>query len=212
MALTVRIDGCGRGAAAAFASRARCSGRISGSAAPWRSNVSTALAPRAARGAQSVECSLNICPGETFETLEPWLLEQERDRPKAHGGDRLWRRVLPAAVADGVDRAGGAAERRHTGAPAARRSPAARARAARDASRRPRQPRLQLCGGHRWRHPARGNRSGAHGIARLPGLFLVGEILDVDGRLGGFNFQWAWSSAWVAAQALARALSPAHPR
>ena len=29
-----------------------------------------------------------------------------------------------------------------------------------------------------------------------PGLFLVGEILDVDGRLGGFNFQWAWSSAW----------------
>ena len=27
-----------------------------------------------------------------------------------------------------------------------------------------------------------------------PGLFLVGEILDVDGRLGGFNFQWAWST------------------
>jgi predicted Rossmann fold flavoprotein len=38
-----------------------------------------------------------------------------------------------------------------------------------------------------------------------PGLYLVGEILDVDGRLGGFNFQWAWSSAWVAAQAIARA-------
>ena len=54
--------------------------------------------------------------------------------------------------------------------------------------------------------PARWNRASARG------LFLVGEILDVDGRLGGFNFQWAWSSAWVAAQALARALSPAHPR
>jgi predicted Rossmann fold flavoprotein len=38
-----------------------------------------------------------------------------------------------------------------------------------------------------------------------PGLYLVGEILDVDGRLGGFNFQWAWSSAYVAARALARA-------
>jgi predicted Rossmann fold flavoprotein len=37
-----------------------------------------------------------------------------------------------------------------------------------------------------------------------PGLFLVGEVLDVDGRLGGFNFQWAWSSAYVAARALAR--------
>ena len=35
-----------------------------------------------------------------------------------------------------------------------------------------------------------------------PGLFLVGEILDVDGRIGGFNFQWAWSSAHVAALAL----------
>jgi len=30
---------------------------------------------------------------------------------------------------------------------------------------------------------------------RCHGLYLVGEILDVDGRLGGFNFQWAWSSA-----------------
>jgi predicted Rossmann fold flavoprotein len=37
---------------------------------------------------------------------------------------------------------------------------------------------------------------------RCPGLYLVGEMLDVDGRLGGFNFQWAWSSAWVAARAL----------
>jgi predicted Rossmann fold flavoprotein len=36
-----------------------------------------------------------------------------------------------------------------------------------------------------------------------PGLFLVGEILDVDGRIGGFNFQWAWSSAHVAGAALA---------
>jgi predicted Rossmann fold flavoprotein len=34
------------------------------------------------------------------------------------------------------------------------------------------------------------------------GLFLVGEILDVDGRIGGFNFQWAWSSARVCAVAL----------
>ena len=37
---------------------------------------------------------------------------------------------------------------------------------------------------------------------RQPGLFLVGEMLDVDGRIGGFNFQWAWSSAWVAAGGL----------
>ncbi len=38
---------------------------------------------------------------------------------------------------------------------------------------------------------------------RKPGLYLVGEMLDVDGRIGGFNFQWAWSSGWVAAGGLA---------
>ena len=31
-----------------------------------------------------------------------------------------------------------------------------------------------------------------------PGLYLCGEVLDVDGRVGGFNFQWAWSSGYVA--------------
>jgi predicted flavoprotein YhiN len=38
-------------------------------------------------------------------------------------------------------------------------------------------------------------------------LYLVGEILDVDGRLGGFNFQWAWSSAFVAARGVTRNLA-----
>jgi predicted Rossmann fold flavoprotein len=36
----------------------------------------------------------------------------------------------------------------------------------------------------------------------VPGLFFAGEILDVDGRIGGFNFQWAWASGYTAAQAL----------
>ena len=39
-----------------------------------------------------------------------------------------------------------------------------------------------------------------------PGLHFVGEILDVDGRIGGFNFQWAWSTAMVAARAIAKKL------
>jgi predicted flavoprotein YhiN len=37
---------------------------------------------------------------------------------------------------------------------------------------------------------------------KCPGLYLVGEICDVDGRIGGFNFQWAWSSGFVAGTAL----------
>lgn len=35
-----------------------------------------------------------------------------------------------------------------------------------------------------------------------PGLFFIGEVVDVSGHLGGFNFQWAWSSAYACAQAL----------
>lgn len=33
-----------------------------------------------------------------------------------------------------------------------------------------------------------------------PGLFFIGEVVDVTGWLGGYNFQWAWSSGWVAGQ------------
>lgn len=36
-----------------------------------------------------------------------------------------------------------------------------------------------------------------------PGLFLCGEICDVDGRIGGFNFQWAWSSGYLAGVSVA---------
>ena len=35
----------------------------------------------------------------------------------------------------------------------------------------------------------------------VPGLFFVGEAVDVTGWLGGYNFQWAWSSGWAAGQA-----------
>ncbi len=34
----------------------------------------------------------------------------------------------------------------------------------------------------------------------VPGLFFIGEVVDVTGWLGGYNFQWAWSSGWVAGQ------------
>ncbi len=35
---------------------------------------------------------------------------------------------------------------------------------------------------------------------KVPGLYFVGEVVDVTGWLGGYNFQWAWSSGWVAGQ------------
>ena len=35
---------------------------------------------------------------------------------------------------------------------------------------------------------------------KQPGLYFVGEVVDVTGWLGGYNFQWAWASGWVAGQ------------
>ena len=48
-------------------------------------------------------------------------------------------------------------------------------------------------------------RSMASRIA--PGLHLVGEMLDCDGRIGGFNFQWAWATGHLAGRAAARAVA-----
>ncbi|MHB2267606.1 BaiN/RdsA family NAD(P)/FAD-dependent oxidoreductase [Aliihoeflea sp. PC F10.4] len=37
----------------------------------------------------------------------------------------------------------------------------------------------------------------------VPGLYFIGEVVDVTGWLGGYNFQWAWSSGWAAGQTIA---------
>jgi predicted flavoprotein YhiN len=37
---------------------------------------------------------------------------------------------------------------------------------------------------------------------KVPGLYFIGEVVDVTGRLGGFNFQWAWASGYSAGQAV----------
>jgi predicted Rossmann fold flavoprotein len=43
----------------------------------------------------------------------------------------------------------------------------------------------------------------------VPGLYLAGELLDCDGRIGGYNFQWAWATGHVAGRAAARWLGDA---
>ncbi len=49
----------------------------------------------------------------------------------------------------------------------------------------------------------------------VPGLYLLGEMLDCDGRIGGFNFQWAWATGWLAGESAGRSLidgkPPTHP-
>ena len=39
-------------------------------------------------------------------------------------------------------------------------------------------------------------------VKTVPGLHFIGEVLDVTGQLGGFNFQWAWASGWCTGMAL----------
>jgi len=40
----------------------------------------------------------------------------------------------------------------------------------------------------------------------VKGLYFAGEIMDVDGRVGGFNLQWAWSSGYLAGANTAKSL------
>ena len=46
------------------------------------------------------------------------------------------------------------------------------------------------------------------GSKRLPGLHFIGEVVDVTGWLGGYNFQWAWASAAACAEGLEKSLNP----
>jgi predicted Rossmann fold flavoprotein len=160
---------------------------------------------------RAADVSLNLCPGESFETIESWFREQERSRPKAMLSTALSTR-LPGAVAGAwIAHAGIARD-------------VTLAHLPRDDRRRLVHELLETPLDVRDSRGYNFAEVTAGGIpleeidsARMESracrhLFLVGEILDVDGRLGGFNFQWAWSSAWVAAQALGRALSPAPPR
>lgn len=44
--------------------------------------------------------------------------------------------------------------------------------------------------------------------SKQPGLYFIGEVVDITGWLGGYNFQWAWASAHACAQALAARIKP----
>ena len=158
---------------------------------------------QARRRTAAVRVTLNFFPGATFEHAEARLLQGSRERPRASISALLssW---LPASVCVQLPHLIGVAADR----------PAA------DLSRDQRRHLLHTL--VEFDLPVRDSRgynyaeATAGGVPlpeidpktmqsrRCDGLYLVGEILDVDGRIGGFNFQWAWSSAMAAARALAR--------
>jgi hypothetical protein len=157
--------------------------------------------------ARGSACAIHVSflPGSDFATAEAWLLEAARRSPSALLRSKLTER-LPTSLAEALLARAGAAPDTRLG------------RLPRDVRRRLLAELLE------WRLPVQESRGynvaevTAGGVPlselnpatmesrRTAGLFLVGEILDVDGRLGGFNFQWAWSSAWAAAGGLARSV------
>jgi predicted Rossmann fold flavoprotein len=161
---------------------------------------------RAQLEGRHVEVLLNLCPGERFDSLETWLLDQAAARPRAQIATALAAKV-PAAVAevwtreaglDGVTLSHLTRDSRRTLIHALLATPLE----VRDSR------------GYRFAEVTAGGipleeiDPARMESRRCPGLFLVGEILDVDGRLGGFNFQWGWSSAWVAGRAIAAMTKP----
>ncbi|MEP0846357.1 MAG: NAD(P)/FAD-dependent oxidoreductase [Phycisphaerae bacterium] len=161
---------------------------------------------RACVEGSSVRIVANLLPGDDLASAERALLARADAQPRAALRTVLHDR-LPVRVADAV-----LARLRVPGqVPLAHLSREQR--------------RTLLRGVLAFSLPVRGSRGYAHaeatagGVAlgeidprtmesrRCPGLFLAGEILDVDGRIGGFNFQWAWSSGYVAAGGVARVVS-----
>ena len=148
---------------------------------------------------------VSVLPGETFASIEPWLSAEQRHHPRALVRTVVATRV-PAAVADvWTERAG--------------------IDASTTLSHLTREDRRRLIHALlEWPLEVRDSRgynyaevtAGGIPLTEIDpatmesrvrrGLYLIGEMLDVDGRIGGFNFQWAWSSAWVAATAIARRL------
>jgi predicted Rossmann fold flavoprotein len=148
---------------------------------------------------------MSVVPGETFASLERWLSEEQRRHPRALVRTVIATRV-PAAVADvwtaqaGID------------------ASTTLSHLKREDRRRLIHALLEMpldvrdSRGYNYAEVTAGGIpltevDPATMESRLRrGLYLIGEMLDVDGRIGGFNFQWAWSSAWVAASAIGRTL------
>lgn len=156
---------------------------------------------RAAADRRTAQVAINFRPGLSFDAVEAWLLAAAADRPRASVGTVL-SDIVPASVGAAIATAAAI----DAAQPLASFSRSDRRRLTHALTELP----LPVNGtrGYNYAEVTAGGvvltgvdpRTMESRVCR--GLFLVGEILDVDGRLGGFNFQWAWASARTAALGL----------
>lgn len=175
-----------------------------GASGPVMLNASRHWA-RAVLEERRADVRVSVLPGETFESLEQWLLNEASARPRADVATALSSR-LPASAAGawiGLAGIGSGTRLAHL----SRDDRRALVRTLLDTRLDVRDTR-----GYQYAEVTAGGVPLTEIDPRTmesrvcPRLFLVGEMLDVDGRIGGFNFQWAWSSGWVAGRALANDL------
>ena len=150
---------------------------------------------------ESVEIYGNFLPGQTQEQVRSWLLEQVRANPRRSAGKTLAHR-FSQRFAEAILHYIGCDSHTTIG-------------------QLPKKDRDHLLEAlTRFRFPIIQNRGWnyaevtAGGVPLeeinfrtmesklMPGLYLIGEILDCDGRIGGFNFQWAWTTGYLAGRAV----------
>jgi predicted Rossmann fold flavoprotein len=158
--------------------------------------------------APTLQC--NLLPGQSFEQVERWLIESTANRPKASMLTHLSQRFTERAASVLL---------RHADIDPA----TVAARLTREARRTLVHvltalvlPVVQ----HRGWNYAEVTAGGVplseidfrtmHS-RRVAGLYLAGEVLDCDGRIGGFNFQWAWATGFLAGRAAAAGMNAPRP-
>jgi hypothetical protein len=155
--------------------------------------------------APTLQC--NLLPGESFQQVEQWLIQSTSNRPRAsiltHLSQRLNERTASALL-------------RHAGI-----DPAT---VAGQLTRELRRSLVHMLTAlvlpvaqHRGWNYAEVTAGGVPlseidfrtmQSRKVTGLYLAGEVLDCDGRIGGFNFQWAWATGFLAGRAAATLASP----
>ena len=157
----------------------------------------------------AAEVRCNVLPGETFESAERTIIDRGADQPRA-SVSKVLATLLPARLGDALLHHAGV----ESSLPAGQLARDARRRLVHALTALP----LPVVRDRGWNYAevtAGGVPLGEIDFRTMesrktPGLYLVGEILDCDGRIGGFNFQWAWATGYVAGRAVGARISDAN--